>query len=246
MGYNLNGVFSPGHWLPLIRRLPSKKRQIALSFDDGPTPSTTLPLISLLARYDARATFFLSGVRADAHPDLVEALVRNGHDIYGHAWEHIKLDRAGPARLLSDLEKSESRLRQFRPTPSPYLVRLPYAAGYRTAWVHQTIKKWNPTAQIAHWSHSIRDWDIGPACRSRDELEKACQIAADSLVRRRRLKGAVLLLHESASDQPAPLTPDVAPALVEKILERFAARGFTFVPIMPRKRDRWISHFVMP
>src|ERR1022692_4225641 len=233
MGYKLTETLSLGHWQPLIRRLPGKERQIALSFDDGPTPSTTLPLVSLLASYNAKATFFLSGIRANAYPDLVEALVHNGHDIYGHGWEHIRLDHAEPDRLLADLEKSESFLRRFRPTPSPYLVRLPYAAGSRIAWVHRTIKKWNPATQIAHWSDSLKDWDIAIRCRNRDELEKACQTGADSLLQRRRLNGAIVLLHESAYDRPAPLTPDVAPVLAEKILKGLTARGFSFVPIIP-------------
>jgi peptidoglycan/xylan/chitin deacetylase (PgdA/CDA1 family) len=245
MEHHFNEIFSLGQWLPLIHRLPGRERSVALSFDDGPTPTTTLPLISLLAKYKARATFFLSGNRAVMHPELVKVVIDSGHDIYGHGWEHIRLDEAGPERLLADLEKTESFLRGFRPTPSPYLVRLPYGAGRRKAWVHQTIRKWSPTAQVAYWSHSLKDWDLAIPCRNRAELDKACLAAANSLEHSWWLKGAVVLLHESPHDRPAPLTSEVAPILVEMILERFASRGFAFVPMMPRKRVTWISRFVI-
>src|SRR5262249_48797487 len=157
---------------------------------------------------------------------------------FGHGWEHIRLDRENAGRLIADLEKVESFLRQFRPTPSPYLVRLPYAAGRTVEWVHRTIHEWNPTAQIAHWSHSLKDWDLAQDCRSRSELEEVCRNAVNRLMQRRRLNGAILLLHESAYDRPAPFTSDTAPILTQMILENFAARGFAFVPIEPFARRR--------
>jgi peptidoglycan-N-acetylglucosamine deacetylase len=237
-------MLASGHWIPLIRRLPGRGPRIALSFDDGPTPATTSALVALLARYNAKATFFLAGERAGQYPELVKSLVENGQDVFGHGWEHIRLDHAGPERLLADLEKVEAYLRQFRPTPSPYLVRLPYAAGRFVKWVHQTIHQWNQTAQIAHWSHSMKDWDLAMNCQTRSELEEACRAAVDRLQRRPRLSGAILLLHESAYDRPAPLTPYVAPVLAEKILEAFAVRGFTFVPIEPCPHPQWIGRFI--
>jgi peptidoglycan/xylan/chitin deacetylase (PgdA/CDA1 family) len=56
----------------------------ALTFDDGPHPDTTPALLEVLARHGARATFFLIGERASAHPDLVAAIVAGGHDLGNH------------------------------------------------------------------------------------------------------------------------------------------------------------------
>src|SRR5690348_6820392 len=101
MARTLKNVFSAGEWLPVIWRLPGRDRRVCLSFDDGPSPATTHPLIELLARHNAKATFFLTGERASAHPRLVQALVDGGHEVYGHGWEHIRLDRVDGARLLA-------------------------------------------------------------------------------------------------------------------------------------------------
>ena len=245
MARTLKNVLSAGDWLPVIWRLPGNSRRICLSFDDGPSPATTPALVDLLASYRAKATFFLTGERASAHPGLVQALVDSGHEVYGHGWEHIRLDRVDGVRLLSDIERVEALLRRFRPTPSPYLVRLPYSAGRFDPSVHRTIRQWNPSAQIAVCSHSLKDWDLAMNCRTLEDLDRSCRTAVDRFVRQRRLCGAIVLLHESAYDRPAPLTPYIAPVLVAKILESMAARGFAFVPIEPYKRPFWISRFVL-
>jgi peptidoglycan/xylan/chitin deacetylase (PgdA/CDA1 family) len=238
-------VLSAGHWLPVVRRLPGSERRIALSFDDGPTPQTTPRLLELLARYNARATFFLSGERAVMHPELVRALVESGHETYGHGWEHIRFDHVGHDRVVAELERTEAFLRRFRPTPSPYLVRPPYAAGRLTAWVHRAIRDWNPDTQFAHWSHTVHDWDLAIGCRNRAELEQRCRATIGRLLAMRQLPGAVALLHDSPYDRPDPLTPQVAPTLVEQLLAAFSARGFSFVPMAPAPRQSFISRFVL-
>src|SRR5205814_3772226 len=77
-------IFSlTGVWLPLIRRLPTSpngsgaedkatQKRVSLSVDDGPTPYTTKAIVGVLARYNAKATFFLTGERLNARPDLAE------------------------------------------------------------------------------------------------------------------------------------------------------------------------------
>src|SRR5262245_4036401 len=80
-----------GGWLPLIRSLPkTDTKRIALSFDDGPSPHTTRRVVDILARYNSRATFFLAGDRASKNPDLIDVLVKAGHDVFGHGWIHIR------------------------------------------------------------------------------------------------------------------------------------------------------------
>src|SRR3954452_8576895 len=52
----------------------------ALTFDDGPAPESTPRLLEVLARHQAKATFFLVGERVEAHPHLVEAIIAGGHE----------------------------------------------------------------------------------------------------------------------------------------------------------------------
>lgn len=74
-----------------IIRVSTAEPAIALTFDDGPHPQDTPPLLDLLARHGARATFFLVGKSARNHPDLVERIVREGHAVGNHTWDHLSL-----------------------------------------------------------------------------------------------------------------------------------------------------------
>ncbi len=58
-----------------IHRGSSGRRTVALTFDDGPDPVFTPRILNTLARFDAGATFFLIGERAERHQEIVRAIV---------------------------------------------------------------------------------------------------------------------------------------------------------------------------
>ncbi|MBI5446470.1 MAG: polysaccharide deacetylase family protein [Deltaproteobacteria bacterium] len=58
-------------FLPILSAGPRSRGAVTLTFDDGPDPLTTLPLLDLLARYGVKAAFFVVGERAEAHPRLI-------------------------------------------------------------------------------------------------------------------------------------------------------------------------------
>ena len=241
----LSQFISPaGDWLPLIRSLPkSDTKRIALSFDDGPTPHTTRRVAHILARYNANATFFLSGARASKNPDLIDVLVKAGHDVFGHGWTHIRYQT--PDQVISNLEQVESLLRQHRPTPSPYLVRLPYAEGRRQQWMHRAIRQWNPNAQIADWTYWLEDWEIPSKCRNRSDLARVCRLTLEKLSELPELDGAILLLHEEPYDVGSPLNPFVILELLEQLLDRFSRLSYCFVPIIPWATQPLVTKFLL-
>src|ERR1700759_897092 len=138
-----NPISPGGHWQPVLSRQRPDIRDVALSFDDGPTPETTPPVLRLLAKAGARATFFLSGTRVERHPALVADIVRAGHDVFGPAWDHINLDRRA-ATAVVQMRRVERALRAFRPTPDVYLVRFPYNAGWRRQAMHRAMRRFHP------------------------------------------------------------------------------------------------------
>jgi peptidoglycan/xylan/chitin deacetylase (PgdA/CDA1 family) len=82
-------------WAPLV----------ALTFDDGPDPVYTPQVLDILARHEARATFFLIGANARRHPELVAHIRGAGHEVGNHT------DSGGPTALMSMSRFSESLLR---------------------------------------------------------------------------------------------------------------------------------------
>ena len=245
--------WSLGAWLPVLRRLPTESgpresgASIALSIDDAPNPDTTPVLLDLLEQFGATATFFLSGCRAEPHQDIVADIVRRGHPIYAHGWEHIRLDKAGPQRLIADMSRCEALLARFRPTPSPYLVRLPQNGGYRNAVVHKALAAWMPGCQFAHWGASTEDHLISPRCTEDKDVEPECRREIDRLMADPRLPGAILLLHDQPiNDRPgARFKAATTITLTRLLLEGLAARNLATAPIIPATGQAWWSRFAL-
>lgn len=77
-----------GFYLPLVSRGQSGITGVALTFDDGPSPLSTPILLELLARHKLKATFFLVGEKAASYPELVANILKQGHTIGNHSWNH--------------------------------------------------------------------------------------------------------------------------------------------------------------
>src|ERR1044071_3861666 len=77
-------------------RRPSK--QLALTYDDGPNDPHTLRLLDVLAKYGAKATFFLIGKYVRQRPEIARTIQAAGHTIGNHTWNHPNLIFVSPAR----------------------------------------------------------------------------------------------------------------------------------------------------
>jgi peptidoglycan/xylan/chitin deacetylase (PgdA/CDA1 family) len=84
---------------------PGERREVALTFDDGPDPRYTPAILRSLADAGIRGTFFLIGSNAERYPELVEHIRAGGHQIANHMW------RDENALLLSTAGAEESLLR---------------------------------------------------------------------------------------------------------------------------------------
>src|SRR5579862_5000990 len=74
----------------LVRGNP-RRREIALTFDDGPHPVFTQELLDILKRENVTATFFMIGENVDAHPGLVQQSAAQGIEIANHTYHHLRL-----------------------------------------------------------------------------------------------------------------------------------------------------------
>jgi peptidoglycan-N-acetylglucosamine deacetylase len=236
--WRLRRMIDRGGRLPEIRRLPSTATEIGLSFDDGPTAETTPSLIELLRVHEATATFFLTGERAMAMSELVKALVDAGHDVFSHGWQHIRYGRLRPDIAVRDLDRAEAILSRIRPTPSPYLVRLPYGSGHGDPRLHRAICQWNPESRIANWDYDTRDWEMADGCNDEAQLKITCDKAADRIISHPGITGSILLLHENPYDASAPLSARVAPLLMSALLSRMSERGLRGSRIVPTDPKR--------
>jgi peptidoglycan/xylan/chitin deacetylase (PgdA/CDA1 family) len=85
--------------------LPLEDREVVLTFDDGPNPPTTSKILDALSRECVRATFFLIGQSAAAHPALVRQMAAAGHTIGHHTWAHANLGKVSEAAAIEQIER---------------------------------------------------------------------------------------------------------------------------------------------
>lgn len=107
-----------GFFLPVISRGHSGKQAVALTFDDGPDPLTTPALLLLLARHQVPATFFVVGKKADTHPELIRAILADGHLVGNHTYHHDNLVMLKSTKTLArEIQAAQDVLKPFGIVP---------------------------------------------------------------------------------------------------------------------------------
>jgi peptidoglycan-N-acetylglucosamine deacetylase len=85
--------------------LPLARKEVVLTFDDGPWPGTTPRVLDVLARECVRATFFLLGRNASAHPHLVKREIADGHTVAHHTFAHPLLAHMRPDAAMAEIDR---------------------------------------------------------------------------------------------------------------------------------------------
>jgi peptidoglycan/xylan/chitin deacetylase (PgdA/CDA1 family) len=84
--------------------LPLADREVVLTFDDGPWPDTTPAVLAALKHECVRATFFLLGRNAAAHPALAKRELAEGHTVAHHSFRHPLLDHMRPDAAMAEID----------------------------------------------------------------------------------------------------------------------------------------------
>lgn len=98
---------------------------VYLTFDDGPTPGITEWILATLAKYDAKATFFVLGKNAEHYPDLYRKIIDAGHRVGNHTYSHQKGWGATLEQYVQDVDLANDLL-------SSEIFRPPYARVTRS------------------------------------------------------------------------------------------------------------------
>lgn len=172
---------------------------VMLTFDDGPCPETTPAVLDVLRKHNAKAIFFVIGKQAEAHQQLLQRIVAEGHEVGNHTYHHHpKYIFATTARYERELElcraameKAGVETRLFRPplgVTNPTIAHAVQRLGYK----------------VAGWS--VRSFDTRGESRQRVFARVARQLKP----------GAVVLLHDRLPD---------AAQLADSILIEIKNRG---------------------
>jgi len=195
-------VFLPNSrfYAPVVSRTPGP--DVWLTIDDGPSPET-LAVLDLLDQYDAKASFFMVGKRAQAHPELVHEVLRRGHDLGNHSHSHpqARFWALGPAQMAREIGQCQQALTAI--------------AGAPPRWYRSVVGMTNPFVAAALARHRLER--IGWSARGYDGVNctpegVVARIAPDLA------PGAIVLLHEGAAHGHNL-------AIIEAVLLQLQARG---------------------
>jgi peptidoglycan/xylan/chitin deacetylase (PgdA/CDA1 family) len=163
----LSGVGDPGH--------------VALTFDDGPDPVSTPPLLAGLEKLGWHATFFCLGTQVRRAPGLARELVSRGHELAVHGDTHRSQLRRPVGSTVADVTRARDTIAGAGGAPVRWF-RPPYGAVSSATLVAARRSQ----LQLVLWTSWGLDWQPRATGRS---------VAAN--VRRTYYPGATVLLHDS-------------------------------------------------
>jgi peptidoglycan/xylan/chitin deacetylase (PgdA/CDA1 family) len=189
------------------------EKAVALTFDDGPSPTYTPQILALLKKYHARGTFFVMGRKVEQYPWLVRAELKDGNEVGNHSFSHPRLTKEDQLSRERQLERTAVDLdllgcprehRLFRPPYSAYDDRL-------QTYLAHTHRR------LVLWSIDSGDWRGLPAP------------AIISNVLGRVRNGAIIIFHDSGEYARADRQPTVE--ALATILPALQAKGYRMVTV---------------
>jgi len=157
------------------------KKQVAITFDDGPNAEFTPQILDLLKTYHAKATFFCIGKHIEQQPKLVQQIIAEGHTVGNHTYSHSEIfDFYGKQKVIDEIETTNSLVASII-NKEMILFRPPYGVT-------------NPaiTKALKHTKHKVIGWNI----RSLDTVKNDEKTILNRITKN-ITPGAVILLHDS-------------------------------------------------
>ena len=183
---------------------------VYLTFDDGPIPEVTPKVLAILDKYQVKATFFMVGENIDKHPEVFEQVVRAGHSIGNHTYNHLKGWRTSHEEYMANVAQWETAVMRHMPNGhlAPVLNR--FRPPYGKAWFGQRYALHKKGYRLIYWDILTRDYD-----HSVTPQEMLANI------QRNTRPGSIINFHDSLKSNERMLT------VLPQAIEWLQAHGYT-------------------
>ena len=163
-----------------ITHVSTQEPLVALTFDDGPHPEFTPPILHILEQHKALATFFMLGKNAGRHQGLVKQVWQAGHAIGNHSWDHLSFDLIPRSQRRSQIDACQKVI-------APYGVKL-FRPPYGNQTIHSSLDAFLLGYKIITWSAVAQDW-----------LDHDANWMVDYLLPQIK-PGSIILFHDNLND----------------------------------------------
>lgn len=179
-----------------------EKKKIALTFDDGPDPECTPMLLDGLASRGVKATFFVIGKQAEEQPEIMERLVKEGHLIGNHTYNHVDIRHMTESAAKEEILKANEIIAKYT-GEEPCFLRPPFGNG------SSKLEKDIEMISVL-WTIDTMDW----SCQNESKI---C-----STVYREIGENSIILMHDEY-----PTSVRAALSIIDKLQEE----GYEFVTV---------------
>lgn len=199
-------TLSPSADIKVYRSVSTEKKQIALTFDDGPHPTLTPRILKILDQYGIHATFFMVGENVINYPEAARAVIGAGHEVGNHTFSHPHIADLNEKAIFDEIGKCEDALEELCEY-RPHLLRTPQ--GALTPSLERCLS--DDDYILVLWSLDTRDWDNkSTACIVRTVLDNV-------------QPGDIILMHDFIGHNSK------TPEALEKMIPVLLSQGYEFV-----------------
>lgn len=194
---------------------PGDDKVVALTFDDGPWP-TTSELLDVLKKYDAKATFFTIGRQISEQPETMKKMAKAGHQIATHSWDHadsgggngVDMTRQNAETQIEEVQKGQQAITDATGQEASKAFRSP-GGNYHDdiIWTLQPYV----TSEIG-WNVDTEDWRTPGAETIAERIMSA-------------KSGDIILMHDGGGDRSQTIEA------LKIALPYLKEKGFKFVTI---------------
>ncbi|MGE7947067.1 polysaccharide deacetylase family protein [Lysinibacillus sp. NPDC093688] len=192
----------------IVWEINTDEKIIALTFDDGPHRKYTSQILDVLAKHDAKATFFIVGQNAEKNPEVVARMYKEGHELANHTFTHPL--RTNVSNLLKEIKQTDDTIQNITGT-KPTLFR-PVEGQYSDAMI-EAIAKEGYKVVMWSWHLDTLDWKSPGTNRIVNTVINGVK------------EGNIVLFHDGGGNRHQTVKA------MEKILTELDSQGYRFVTV---------------
>lgn len=185
------------------------EKMVSITFDDGPNPLYTPEILDVLARHNAKATFFVVGSHALKYPEIIRREVLEGHEIANHTFHHLHIIR-DTEKLEQEIVQTSEALKEITGF-SPTLFR-PVGGSYNKHIINTAAENGHHVV-LWSWHQDTKDW-----------RNPGVQAITNRVIKGIK-PGNIILFHDSGGNRSQTIKA------LDKILTILENDGYEFITV---------------